>query len=150
MPGKTSLNRRSGRAAKLDTKKNLVLTPPSKRKLGENDDSHYNTGDVANPSKRTHRPRNILATLPIKAPKPARVSRSGLACQENNTMDKPDAVGVPPVWASKRQAMAETLPYYNAYQGSTYASNKIVHGVLLDGNGTSKDVFNDQVYITRL
>lgn len=61
----------------------------------------------------------------------------------------PDPYGKPPVWAAKRQQLCETLPYYRAYMSGAYMHDGLVSGSLIDKEVGIRDVFDDEVIITR-
>lgn len=62
----------------------------------------------------------------------------------------PEPYGSPPAWAKTRQALCETLPYYRAYQSGPYHHDGRVYGLLIDKEGSSRDIFNEEVIITRV
>lgn len=61
----------------------------------------------------------------------------------------PATYGQPPVWASKRQQLCETLPYYRAYMSGGYLHDGLVRGFLIDKEVRERDVFEEEVVITR-
>jgi hypothetical protein len=68
----------------------------------------------------------------------------------NNQVGKPEPHGQPIVWANKRQQLCETVPYYNAYQGSAYTNQGIVYAVLVDKEVSVRDKFEEEIIITSL
>lgn len=70
---------------------------------------------------------------------------------EEAQADKPEPYGRPGIWASKRQALCEALPdHYQAYQSAAYHTGGIVKGFLLDGEPGIRDVFDNEIIITRV
>ncbi|GAB7349810.1 hypothetical protein MBLNU459_g0519t3 [Dothideomycetes sp. NU459] len=63
--------------------------------------------------------------------------------------EKPSPLGQPEIWASERQALCETLPYYQAYHGAAYASGGVFYSANLDSNGHDRDFMDGDVIITR-
>ncbi len=63
---------------------------------------------------------------------------------------KPEPYGKPLLWASIRQQLCETTDYYRAYQSSAYTHNKRVYGFMCDKEVTDRDVFTDQILISRM
>ncbi|OBT57358.1 hypothetical protein VE04_02764 [Pseudogymnoascus sp. 24MN13] len=61
----------------------------------------------------------------------------------------PAPYGQPPVWASKRQQLCETLPYYRAYMSGGYLHDGLVRAILIDKEIRERDVFEEEVVITR-
>ncbi|KFY37505.1 hypothetical protein V495_07155 [Pseudogymnoascus sp. VKM F-4514 (FW-929)] len=61
----------------------------------------------------------------------------------------PDPYGQPPVWATKRQELCETLPYYRAYMSGGYINNGLVRAFLIDKEVRRRDVFDEEIIITR-
>jgi hypothetical protein len=122
----------------LNTKSNVA--PSNKRKLKHD-------GDPGSETKKTSRKR---IARPIKATPNRKKAVSQAKSTDNLTLDKPEAFGEPPIWADKRQALCETLPYYRAYQSGAYTSHSLVYGFLYDKEVGARDVFTDQVYIARV
>jgi len=56
----------------------------------------------------------------------------------------------PEVWAYKRTALCEALPYYRAYKGSFYTNGGVLYAVLIDGESETRDIFSAQVIITSM
>ncbi|KAI2637666.1 hypothetical protein GGS26DRAFT_603401 [Hypomontagnella submonticulosa] len=54
----------------------------------------------------------------------------------------------PPVWAEKRAALNDALPYFKAHQGALYTRNLIPKGMLIDQMVGARDHFSSQVIIT--
>ncbi|KAI9753079.1 MAG: sedoheptulose-7-phosphate:D-glyceraldehyde-3- phosphate transaldolase [Chaenotheca gracillima] len=63
--------------------------------------------------------------------------------------DRPECQGRPEVWANSRQALCESLPYYQSYQGGGYTYQNHCYGFLVDGHGHFRDMVNASVVITR-
>ncbi|KFY29613.1 hypothetical protein V494_08611 [Pseudogymnoascus sp. VKM F-4513 (FW-928)] len=61
----------------------------------------------------------------------------------------PAPYGEPPVWASKRQQLCETLPYYRAYMSGGYLHDGLVRAFLIDKEVRERDIFGEEVVITR-
>lgn len=66
------------------------------------------------------------------------------------TDPRPEPSGKPPVWADKRQFLAESVPYYRHYEGAVYSSGKVVKGFLVDKECEDRDVYDDQIIITTM
>jgi hypothetical protein len=62
---------------------------------------------------------------------------------------KPDPIGEPPVWASSRQALCETLHYYRAYQGGCYSIEKLVRAFMFDKAALDRDYMDSDVIVSR-
>ncbi|KAK8230812.1 hypothetical protein HDK90DRAFT_332907 [Phyllosticta capitalensis] len=65
------------------------------------------------------------------------------------TIMKPPPVGQPDVWADGRQALCETLPYFNAYQGAGYTSGGFAYAFMVDSHSSPRDYLDADVLITR-
>lgn len=63
--------------------------------------------------------------------------------------EKPSPVAQPVIWADGKQALCETLSYYQAYQGAAYVSGGIFYSANLDGNGHGRDFMDSDAIITR-
>lgn len=74
----------------------------------------------------------------------------GTPYYQNVQQDKPEPIGAPVAWATKRQALCEALPYYKAYQSGPYSSNKKIFGLMCDQETDLRDFVDDQVLITRV
>ncbi|OBT84393.1 hypothetical protein VE02_06741 [Pseudogymnoascus sp. 03VT05] len=68
---------------------------------------------------------------------------------QSNQENLPAPYGQPPVWASKRQQLCETLPYYRAYMSGGYLHDGLVHAILIDKEVRERDIFGEEVVITR-
>jgi hypothetical protein len=53
------------------------------------------------------------------------------------------------VWATKRQELCETLPYYRAYMSGGYINNGLVRAFLIDKEVRRRDIFDEEIIITR-
>ncbi|KAL1296645.1 hypothetical protein AAFC00_000128 [Neodothiora populina] len=62
---------------------------------------------------------------------------------------KPAPLGKPIIWASDRQPLCETLPYYRAYQGACYMSQGLVRSMMFDENGQGQDFMDADVIVSR-
>ncbi|GAB7343325.1 hypothetical protein MBLNU457_1373t1 [Dothideomycetes sp. NU457] len=63
--------------------------------------------------------------------------------------DKPLPRGRPRVWANCRQALCETVLYYQAWQGACYISKGVLYSFMFDNNGHSRDLIDNDVVIAR-
>ncbi|KAI0008311.1 hypothetical protein F4779DRAFT_641977 [Xylariaceae sp. FL0662B] len=63
---------------------------------------------------------------------------------------KPLAHGRPPVWAIKRAAMNNALPYFAAHQGSLYSQQNVAYSMFMDKIVGVRDKFLSQVVITTI
>lgn len=63
---------------------------------------------------------------------------------------KPEPSGQPPVWAEKRQALCETLPYYKAYMSGAYMHDGIAKAFMVDKEVGPRDKFNEEIVIARV
>jgi len=50
----------------------------------------------------------------------------------------------------KRQQLCDTVPYFRQYQGGCQTGHEEVAGLLIDGNGTDKEKFNEEIVITNM
>jgi len=91
---------------------------------------------------------DIVSHSPPRARKP-KGSRAYLPYHKPQQDHLPDPYGKPPVWAAKRQQLCETLPYYRAYMSGAYMHEGLVSGSLIDKEVGIRDVFDDEVIITR-
>lgn len=78
-----------------------------------------------------------------------KASRSYIPYHKSEQTHLPDPYGKPPVWASKRQQLCETLPYYRAYMSGGYIHEGVVYAFLIDKEVGKRDVFDEEVVITR-
>lgn len=62
---------------------------------------------------------------------------------------KPAPRGRPEVWADNRQALCETLLYYQSYQGACYINKGVLYSFMFDSNGHSRDLLDSDVVIAR-
>ena len=127
---------------------------------------------------------DLFAPLPSRDPAPKRQRRQPPAPRQRATAkakaavkteedDRPEPRGQPEVWAEVptirsptlsivlmflqvRQALCESLPYYQAYQSSTYNWGTsggfagYVYGFLLDNDNDEHGFLDEKVVITRL
>lgn len=56
----------------------------------------------------------------------------------------------PIVWATRRAALCESLPYYKSYKGSLYTNDKIPRGLYISDQARSNDKLTAEVIITTL
>ena len=97
------------------------------------------SGTSANTRKPTTTPRGTATVKSATAP-----------YHVSNQDGKAEPYGEPSVWAEKRQQLCETLPYYLAYQSSTYVKDGIVLAILIDKEIDIRDKFLDEVIITNM
>ena len=84
----------------------------------------------------------------IKITNTGKKSHKVPAYYESFQEGKPDPIGQPEVWASKRQQLCEALPYYNAYQSGAYTHDGIARSILIDKEVSVRDKFDEEVVIT--
>ncbi|KAI6088483.1 hypothetical protein F4821DRAFT_277204 [Hypoxylon rubiginosum] len=58
--------------------------------------------------------------------------------------------GSPRVWAEKRAALSDSLPYFRIHQGSLQTQNMVPKGMLIDSEVGPRDYFGSQVIITSI
>lgn len=87
------------------------------------------------------------STLKLKPSKAAKVS-TPIPEVEDIKPKRPAPAGQPLVWAEKRGALCEALPYFRAYQGSLHSAGVIALGFLMDQEVDQGDVFGAQVVIS--
>ncbi|KAI1760562.1 hypothetical protein GGR53DRAFT_525955 [Hypoxylon sp. FL1150] len=58
--------------------------------------------------------------------------------------------GSPEIWAEKRAALNDALPYFKAHQGSLYTKDLIPYGMLIDAEVGVRDHFSSQLIITSI
>ena len=63
---------------------------------------------------------------------------------------KPEPSGMPQVWAEKRSALCNALPYFRSHQSSLYSHNGVAVGMLIDAKVGDHDIFSSQVIITTM
>lgn len=59
-----------------------------------------------------------------------------------------NGTGLGLVWAGKRQALCDALPYFKSHQGGTYTQKNIPKGMLLDQGVEPRDIFGRHKLIT--
>lgn len=69
---------------------------------------------------------------------------------ESAQADKPAPYGEPPVWASKRQQLCETLPYYRAYQSGIYIQDGTARAFMVDKEVGPRDKLDEEILIARV
>lgn len=62
---------------------------------------------------------------------------------------KPLPRGEPRVWADSRQALCETILYYQAWQGACYINKGVLYAFMFDSNGHERDLIDGDVIIAR-
>jgi len=62
---------------------------------------------------------------------------------------KPEPIGKPAVWASGRQDLCESLPYYRALKGGGYTSGGFAYCFMFDAESHQRDHFDSDVLISR-
>ncbi|KAI9862185.1 MAG: hypothetical protein M1824_001566 [Vezdaea acicularis] len=83
---------------------------------------------------------NVASGMVLPAPRQRRFGESD---------KRPQPHGAPLVWADGRQALCETLPYYNSYQRSNYTSDLLSRGFLVDKMASQYDWLDEDILITR-
>ncbi|KAK3079277.1 hypothetical protein LTS18_005263, partial [Coniosporium uncinatum] len=63
--------------------------------------------------------------------------------------EKPEPIGRPSVWASGRQDLCESLPYYRALKGGGYTSGGFAYCFMFDAESHQRDHFDSDVLISR-
>lgn len=69
---------------------------------------------------------------------------------KTKTLDFATAPIEPIVFGNRRQAVCESVTYYNAYSSSLYTQNGVARGLYLDKEARPQDVFKAQVIITTM
>jgi hypothetical protein len=64
-------------------------------------------------------------------------------------LERADCTAEPPLFATSRQALCETVPYYRSHQSGGYCSEGYARAFLLDGHGHERDVIQANVVIAR-
>ncbi|KAI0883663.1 uncharacterized protein GGS22DRAFT_189634 [Annulohypoxylon maeteangense] len=68
--------------------------------------------------------------------------------KDDGNKDKPEPSGMPPVWAEKRAAIADALPYFRAHQSGLHSNKKVAKGFLIGAKVEIRDRFESEVIIT--
>lgn len=79
----------------------------------------------------------------------SKTSRTYIAYHRSEQEHLPTPYGEPPVWAEKRQQLCEALPYYRAYMSGGYLHDGLVRAFLIDKEVRDRDVFDEEIVITR-
>lgn len=95
----------------------------------------------ASPKEKSALPKRKFNTF-----KPGPYVKYHKSAQEN----KPLPIGSPPVWAEKRQALCESLPYYRAYMSGAYAQNGLARCFMVDKEVGPRDKFTEEIMIARV
>jgi 2OG-Fe(II) oxygenase superfamily len=82
----------------------------------------------------------VKTALQAKPPQPKKLE---------NSSHLPQPMGQPLVWAASRQALCETLPYFNSWQGGTYCHDGFARGFLFDGDTVEREYLDENVIIAR-
>ena len=85
----------------------------------------------------------------IEAMDPYLLHVSRMIMAKTSIDDKPLPRGRPQVWANSRQALCETVLYYQAWQGACYISKGVLYSFMFDSNGHSRDLIDNDVVIAR-
>ncbi|OAF58525.1 hypothetical protein VC83_04909 [Pseudogymnoascus destructans] len=85
----------------------------------------------------------------VRSKKGPKASGKYIPYHQSKQENLPAPYGQPPVWASKRQQLCETLPYYRAYMSGGYLHDGLVRAILIDKEVRERDVFDEEVVITR-
>lgn len=85
----------------------------------------------------------------VRSKKEPGASRTYIPYHQSNQENLPAPYGQPPVWASKRQQLCETLPYYRAYMSGGYLHDGLVRAILIDKEIRERDIFDEEIVITR-
>ncbi|KAL8926185.1 MAG: hypothetical protein Q9208_003088 [Pyrenodesmia sp. 3 TL-2023] len=113
---------------------------------------------VAKISPSAALPTEESTSLP--AASPAKRRRSAPASPRRQTAKKqklenhdgdarPPCRGQPPVWASTRGALNETLDYFRSPQGGMQTNEGFVRGMLLSGDNGDRSYLDGELLITR-
>ncbi|KFY32355.1 hypothetical protein V493_00282 [Pseudogymnoascus sp. VKM F-4281 (FW-2241)] len=108
--------------------------------------------DPANPGQSLVSPHRITSLQDSREgslKKGRRVPRTYTYYHRSEQEGLPAPCGQPPVWASKRQQLCETLPYYKAYMSGAYLHDGLVRASLIDKEVRERDVFDEEIVITR-
>lgn len=68
---------------------------------------------------------------------------------KTDIVDKPLPRGEPRVWADGRQALCETVLYYQSWQGACYINKGVLMSFMFDNNGHERDLIDEDVIIAR-
>lgn len=78
-------------------------------------------------------------------------------CKRIKTSDVPGIVedlekklSRPIIFGIRRQAVCESLPYFNSYNSSLYTQNSVARGFYMNKEARSQDKFSAQVIITNM
>lgn len=63
---------------------------------------------------------------------------------------KPEPRGKPEVWATGRQELCETVPYFKSHHGGCYAHGGTVYSFMFDGAGQPREYMDEDVIIARM
>lgn len=63
---------------------------------------------------------------------------------------KPLPRGKPEVWATDRQALCETLPYYKSSHSGCYSNDKAIYSFMFDSVGVTREYMDQDVIIARM
>lgn len=107
-------------------------------------ESGYSSGeetDLGNPVD----PEQAL----VRSKRVPKAPRTYVLYHQSGQENLPAPYGQPPVWASKRQQLCEALPYYRAYMSGGYLHDGLTRAVLIDKEIRERDIFGEEVVITR-
>ena len=125
----------------------------SRSKKRKTDDEDFAPGEISSTAEVQHNADIAAGKKTNKAKKNTKGSNSGQAPSKyyvNVLKEKPEPYGQPLVWADKRQQLCEALPYYNAHQSAAHSHDKIIYGFMCDKEVSIRDVFDDEIMISRV
>ncbi|TKX20787.1 2OG-Fe(II) oxygenase-like protein 7 [Elsinoe australis] len=124
----------------------LTPTPPS---IADDTEEVHETVKSPSPSQSP-----IPNTIP--GPPPIDVSlyqelleQSRCIMKKTPISSKPEPRGKPLVWAPNRQALCETILYFQSWQSACYISKGVLYSFMFDSNGHSRDLIDGDVIIAR-
>ncbi|KFY90370.1 hypothetical protein V498_06017 [Pseudogymnoascus sp. VKM F-4517 (FW-2822)] len=117
---------------------------PSAKKQHRSPPSGYSSSEETNLEAPANRRQ-----ARVRSKKEPGASRTYIPYHQSNQENLPAPYGQPPVWASKRQQLCETLPYYRAYMSGGYLHDGLVRAILIDKETRERDIFDEEVVITR-
>jgi len=148
------VNEKTETLGDLDLNERAILTAASIPylqsyvKSAMNDMVQVSINDASHPS--CQKPTAFVGPLPLSQEEYSVLARcSDIIMQKTEISMKPEPVGLPRVWATDRQALCETILYYQAYQGACYISNGVLRAFMFDSNGHERDLIDEDVIIAR-
>lgn len=120
------------------------MTPLSIRK-----DSAAITDRVIEPRPSSIDKSGLQEPLVDTADQAALLEMSNRIMHKTSMSEKSSPRGMPRVWADSRQALCETILYYQAWQGACYINKGVLYAFMFDSNGHCRDLIDEDVVIAR-